>query len=261
MKIHYLALVVLSLAIACTKEDTPEETPDVRYVSSIASTKDSTAYEYTADRKLKREAIFSDGNTDSITILQYTGGILTGINFTHDASNTIGTPRYSVTYNADNRIDVIRTSDGTAYDSVAYNTQGQVIEHYYRTTSGLWWHNARLTWKDGNVIMVVMASQWSGSQFDTLTYTYDNHPNILLPRASLSLKMGNEFHHLSKNNVTRIDYNYVGNRDNDYYIFETFAYEYDEHNYPVKRIFANGRIQYGDTAFRVRDSSRITYLP
>jgi len=261
MKTHYLALIVLSLVIACKKEDTPDETSNVRYISAIVSTKDSTVYEYKADRKLDREAIFTKGLADSIFLLQYTGGILTGINFTHDANNTIGTPQYAIAYNGDNRIGVLRASDGFAYDSVVYNAQGQVTEHYYRTTSGLWWHDARLTWKDGNVVMVVMADQWSEGEYDTLTYTYDNHPNILSPRAALGLKTGGELYQLSKNNVTRANYNFAANRVNDYISFDIFTYEYDEHNYPVKRIYASGRTQYGQTAQKVRDSARITYLP
>ncbi|PWV56894.1 hypothetical protein [Chitinophaga sp. S165] len=266
MKIPYIALFALTLVISCKKEDKPEEEiSNARYISSVVTTNDSTVYDYNADHTLRRSAQFSDGKTDSansyIYFLQYTGGMVTGVNFTHNINSANGTPEYSILYNAANQIGTIIPQNGLGYDSIVYNAQGHVSDYYYIQIPRSIKHHMELTWKDDNLVKMVRNLVQFDS-YDILTYAYDNSPNMYVHSAALSLTNINDFHYLSKNNVTRIDYDLAGDRDRGLIHSIMFTYTYDTLHYPVKMLSASEFIEHGDTTdYYLEDSARITYLP
>ena len=181
----------------------------------------------------------------------YENGRLVRTLFADDENATTGDTFTSYDYSADGkqieRIKYYRNGDVFTYDSLTYNTNGNLATRYHfskQPSSGKWENTGynQFTWdQNGNVERVDNYGKQPGySKFvctSSLTYTYDKALNPQHEQPTLAFVLEANAANLSAHNVLSETISAV-NSSRD--ITNTYTYAYNAARYPVRATFNSG---------------------
>lgn len=223
---------------ACTrsKEDPPlPPTADTMYLSSIATDTDSIAYTYNNDKTLKQSDYFNTSQTTFIPM--YTDGKLSayerintvnGVSTRNRVANILLNEKGQVV-----KITAPPTSMDKLYDSLIYNSAGQLIIYYtYRQPGDVTpLRQYILTWENNNLVKILYDNP-SANVKTTWTYTYDDKPNLYASIRVLGHLSTSQVYYFSANNITQEK----EVSENGTTITDDYKYKYNNDGYPVESI-------------------------
>ncbi len=261
------------LYASCSKDNDnndPVPEPEVLLtISSYLSPWDSTALDYNSDGTLKRLAnITFDGlppDTSLFVYPFYENGQMKRYNFARDISDPAGETVAVLTYNSAGqavRIDHPESTSGTAYDSLVYNTQGQLTATYAFTSAAKTDTVVNFyTWEKNNLVKNVVTSSYIDGvtkkwETTTRTYRYEDKPSPFRSMAGYYYFLGGP-QYLSVNNEVEESFSST----NGFSGTTTYAYEYNSDNYPVSAVRTVALSLGGNTETHVYEGARFHYLP
>ncbi|HEY8918649.1 MAG TPA: hypothetical protein VIM87_19530, partial [Chitinophaga sp.] len=233
------------------------------------SPSDSTALEYNTDGTLRRFANISfDGlppDTSLFIYPFYENGRMKRYSFTRDINDPVGKIMAVLTYNSAGQvvqIDHPESTSGTAYDSLVYNSQGQLTATYAFTSTAKTDTTVNFyTWEKNNLVKNVVTNTYIDGATKkwvttTRTYRYEDKPNPYRSIAHYYYFLGDP-QYLSVNNKVEESFSTT----NGFSGITTYTYEYNSDSYPVSAVRTVALTLAGNTETHVYEGGRFHYLP
>jgi len=282
MRVQILPLLTLIILFAsCSKDKSAEPGTDpdngnpppaadnMAYISSVASVNDSMAFKYNSDKTLQRYLhlqLKASNNTiyggDALFPRYENGRVSTFYSTDEWETNNTGELYASLVYNSAQqlaRVNYTSEVGNPDYDSLVYNSKGQVTEIYNRSASSAYDDIKTTIAYDNNNPVTLTDIYLSGAGQETgrvvTTYKYDDKKNAYEGVRILSGIYEDTYFYQADNNPVEITITaYTGNTVN-YTNHYAFTYMYNDKGYPVSYT----RVQTGDVGSGT-EQFRINYL-
>ncbi|SDH40278.1 hypothetical protein [Chitinophaga filiformis] len=266
MKKLFLSAAALVLLFAACSKDDDNNTPQSgkKYLLHMLSPGDSVELTYDAANNIKKVGYYSEDDTE-ISELTYENGKL--ISKSSSVNGAAMKLLQTFDYNSAGKLlrvnNYVSGTTRSHYDSLVYNTNGQLTALYELSADSKLWNKYAYIWDSkGNITRQVLLDITDGveSKDSSITdYTYDSKVNFASRQPEFFLlEADNPTFGLSANNVIKSVE--TSNTRTGYNLTVTEEYTYDEDGYPVTQKETEKETQDGTVVHTYEDSFRYRYI-